>query len=333
MLRVPVASEGLPHATSACFSPDARTLALEWDDGSVRLWEMATGNERGRLGEAAPRKAAEKPAPGVGVVAGVGVLARAIFPVAFRPGAGSLAFSPDGRFLAQVNARAVTLWDVAARKELRQLKGHVGDIAALAYAPDGKTLATGSADGTGLVWDVARLTEPATRPAADVKEEALKAAWDALAGEDAARAYDGMMMLAAAPGQGMRFLHERLKPAAAPNAKELADWIARLDSDEFEVRQKAAEALRKVGPTAGPVLREARAARPSAEVKRRIDTLLAEIDRAKLSGEDLRALRAVEVLEMVRSPEAREVLKALAGGAPGAKLTEAAREARQRIGK
>ena len=35
------------------------------------------------------------------------------------------------------------LWDVRTRKELATLKGHTGDVYSVAFAPDGKTLATG----------------------------------------------------------------------------------------------------------------------------------------------------------------------------------------------
>ena len=47
-------------------------------------------------------------------------------------------------------------------------------------------------------------------------------------------------------------------------------------------------------------------------------------------GELIRNLRAVEVLEHIGTPEARQVLQTLAGGAEGARLTVAAREALRR---
>jgi WD40 repeat protein len=46
------------------------------------------------------------------------------------------------------------LWDVTTGKELGQLAGHKGWVKALAFAPDGKTLASGSRDTTVLLWDV-----------------------------------------------------------------------------------------------------------------------------------------------------------------------------------
>jgi hypothetical protein len=142
-----------------------------------------------------------------------------------------------------------------------------------------------------------------------------------------------MTTLAVAPGQAVPFLREHLKPVAVPDEGELARRITELDSDEFVVRQAAAAALRKVGPTAGPALRKALAANPSAQVKQQVEVLLADLDQARLTGDELRAGRAVEVLEMIGTPEARQVLAALAGGAAGARATEAAKEALERQGK
>jgi hypothetical protein len=72
-----------------------------------------------------------------------------------------LAFSPDGLLLAHGRGREIVVWDVGSGKELGRLKGHQGAVCAGAFAPNGKTLATGSADTTVLVWDVAALTRGA----------------------------------------------------------------------------------------------------------------------------------------------------------------------------
>jgi hypothetical protein len=60
---------------------------------------------------------------------------------------------------------------------------------------------------------------------------------------------------------------------------------------------------------------------------------LERLAEAPPSAERTQALRAVEVLERVGSREAREVLRALAGGAPDAELTQQATAALARLTK
>jgi WD40 repeat protein len=63
-------------------------------------------------------------------------------------------FSPDGKLLATAGARTVKLWDPATGKELRSLEDKgAGWVNALAFAPDGKTLAAVGDDNTIRLWD------------------------------------------------------------------------------------------------------------------------------------------------------------------------------------
>ena len=48
---------------------------------------------------------------------------------------------------------AIQLWDVDTSSDLETLFGHSGPIETLQFSHDGKTLASGSADGTVLLWD------------------------------------------------------------------------------------------------------------------------------------------------------------------------------------
>ena len=69
-----------------------------------------------------------------------------------------MAFSPDGKISspAAVPTVSVRLWDVATHQQIgAPLASHDDKINSVAFSPNGKTLATGGADGTIRMWDVA----------------------------------------------------------------------------------------------------------------------------------------------------------------------------------
>ena len=74
----------------------------------------------------------------------------------------AIALSPDGLHLAVALDRPVRLFDVERRRERAVLRGHTGYPSALAFSPDGSTLASGSWDQTVRLWDVASGRERAS---------------------------------------------------------------------------------------------------------------------------------------------------------------------------
>jgi WD40 repeat protein len=72
----------------------------------------------------------------------------------YKGNGGPLDCSVDGRYCAFGTGTAVSLWDVAAMRELHVLRGHKREVKALRFSHDGKTLATGSLDRTIRCWDV-----------------------------------------------------------------------------------------------------------------------------------------------------------------------------------
>jgi WD40 repeat protein len=96
------------------WSPDGRTLAVSDADGRLGLWDWRAGRLRRRLGR--PR----------------------------RDDLPAVAFSADGRFLAAVwRDGGIHLYEVVSGQEVRQIRGAPSSYA-LAFAPDGRTLASGS---------------------------------------------------------------------------------------------------------------------------------------------------------------------------------------------
>jgi WD40 repeat protein len=114
------------NANAVAFTPDGRTLASGSFDG-VKLWNLADGKGR---------KIFDGPAL-------------------------ALAYSPDGRALAIGTVKAfddgevgeIHLWDVASRRIRSTLRGDVGAIHSVAFAPNGRVLAGGGERGASL-WDL-----------------------------------------------------------------------------------------------------------------------------------------------------------------------------------
>ena len=46
------------------------------------------------------------------------------------------------------------LWDAASGQRMRTLEGHTEFVNSVAFSPDGSKLASGSSDGTVVLWDV-----------------------------------------------------------------------------------------------------------------------------------------------------------------------------------
>src|SRR5205807_5563350 len=66
-----------------------------------------------------------------------------------------------------------------------------------------------------------------------------------------------------------------------------------------------------------PALQKTLAGNPTLETRRRIEPLVAKLTGGILNAEQIRVVRAVEVVERIGTPEARQLLESLAQGAPG----------------
>jgi hypothetical protein len=158
--------------------------------------------------------------------------------------------------------------------------------------------------------------------------------WEDLGGTDAARATQALWELVAAGDESVTFLQTRLHPIASPASKQaVSSLVADLNSSDYAVRSKATGELMRLGELAEPALLEARRNHPSLELRRRIDQLVKAIgeSRTKPSGDRLRCWRAVEILEQIGTPQARQLLEALSRGAPGALQTREAQAALARL--
>jgi WD40 repeat protein len=93
---------------AVAFTPDGRLAVSGSDDGSVRVWDLATGQEVTRF-------------------------TRHVVPVK------GVAVLPDGKTAVSAGVETLRVWDIASGKEINRVEGHRGALTCVAVTPDGQS--------------------------------------------------------------------------------------------------------------------------------------------------------------------------------------------------
>ncbi len=314
------------------WSPDGRSVAGV-TEGEGFIWEVETEQLRHRFHPRAPtglaflRDGRLAMGSGAARVSLIRPGSNEIEAVGLTEPSTCIAASPDGRWLAAgVEEGRVVLHELSSGKQ-HVLRGHKAPVRGVAFAPASSRLVSSSEDGTALVWDLKAL--PETRPA--VRTAPLETCWESLASLNAARAARARATFEVLPTEAVKLMTDRLRPVAPLPAERVGDLLRKLDSPTFAVREKARAELESLGDQVEAALRRALRQAEGLELKRRLEGLIEKIERPLTGGETLRAVRAVEVLESIATPEARALLESLARGDPAARLTREARSAIERL--
>lgn len=155
------------------FAPDSRTIASGHQDGLIRLWDVATGQELRQFQGHGKSVASLAFSPdGAMLASGGGDLSVRLWQVATGkevrrleeapakiegPWMGPcVAWAPDGKVVASVRSdHPVHLWDPVTGKELRALAAPPGGVMALSFSGNSKLLGSANVNGTISLWDAA----------------------------------------------------------------------------------------------------------------------------------------------------------------------------------
>jgi WD40 repeat protein len=134
----------------SAFSADGRRVATASYDGTVRVWDTASGREIG------PARWHTNDGAGMTLLFQVG-------------------FSPDGSRVVSAGNRDARIWDVESGALLTPPLAHANEVRFAAFSPDGQRVLTASLDRTARLWD-AENGAP-IGPAFDHEGGVLTASW------------------------------------------------------------------------------------------------------------------------------------------------------------
>jgi WD40 repeat protein len=251
--------------------------------------------------------------------------------ISWPSGDNNVGYTPDGRFaISRSRQGLLQFWSIEIGESVRAINTHQ-DFWGFILFPDGKRAATFSQGNTYLIRPFPNFEKVNAPSKHGLSENDIAALWRRLTGAPP-DAYQASAVLVSGGDSVVEFVkrHWQMPAMDEARARTLIDELA---SDRGETRSQAAAALELIGPRTLPLLREARrGAAESSEAAKLLETLMLRVSSPTISDpEELRRVRAVDVLERIGTTPARELLTKISHGPPLARETRSAIGALDRL--
>lgn len=271
-------------------SPEGDLLALGSRMGELQVWEVASGQ---RVYRREPKPYLQRDAP--------------------------VDFSPDGRWLvAQEGDDEIAFLDTFTFERAPGRRSNRAALETLAISPNSRLIAAGLADTSILLW---AMPEPI---GGKTTAPSLEGDWKLLQEGGAAEARAAMGRLVRRD-DAVPFLGSRLREIP-PGAAEIVEELLRgLDSEGAADRERARRDLAALGDEIEDRLRMPLPAGATVELREAVQDLLSGLQHpVTRSRRALAGLRAVQVLEWIRTPDAQAVLEEVSATAPSTRVRQRA---------
>ena len=294
---------------TAAVSSDGRFLALGYGHVDVKLrppislYEIASGQCVGRLG--APLRDD-------------------------RDSVSSISFSRHSQFIAYgTSIGQIRVFDILGGSMVTEVQCDSGVVGSLVFDSRGTRIIAGNSNSTLLICSLSKPPEKPIRHTDFLRDQA-NSLWTRLGQSDAACAYSAVRELIEMREETVSLFRDRLKPVKGVEESRVNELINALNDAQFAVREKAESRLVECGECVSSVLKSRLARSQSTEESARIRRIIARIEIWDV--DQLRAARAIYVLERIQTEAATNLIRLVARGASQSRITQEAIAALFRLG-
>lgn len=229
----------------------------------------------------------------------------------------SVGISPEGSYIAStagLRDSEIRLWEPATRSQIGRFRGHTDRVWCTVFSRDGSLLASAGADRTIRLWRVRPWRAP-TGPRNPPTAAELNALWEQLGAREASQGYEALSVLSTRGADVVPYLVKGLR-SSGPDHKKVEALLGDMDLDDIGKRDAATTAIVDLGEDAEDVIIQ-KMKGTSKELEVRLQAILTKIRLlpARSAGQ-LRAFRALQILEAVSNEAAMQMVQELKSSSP-----------------